>query len=205
MLTDNNKGVTNTGRGTPLQDAARFYCAYVFKEFADGTDGGWDRVGGGDPLIPSSAVAWPRMRDDFIKLVRKYWPATATAGDVATAFDRMLVQWKAAAKKVADAKHHAKASTAVVVHSADRDNADKTTLSCCGKELRIETSALAMLRERFDRYAPNLDDDDDRLDEYDDETFITVPTPLKCRFDIIPSICLCFGCYCINLSVEWSR
>ena len=54
-----------------MQAAAKFFCAYVFKEFTDGVEAAphsehWSRVGGcTDPLIPSDAVAWPSMCDDF--------------------------------------------------------------------------------------------------------------------------------------------
>ena len=174
-------------KGTPRQDAARFFCAYVFKAFADGGDGGWGHVGGvNDPLIPSSVVAWPSLKEDFSVLIRKYWAATTTGSDITAALDRMLKQWKAAARRVTEARTHTKALSAVVQHSSNPGDLEKTVLSCCGRELVIETFALTMLRERFDRYATTINDDD-RLEVYDDETFFTIAFTMQMRYESLAS------------------
>lgn len=194
LITDKKRtGPKNrTAAGMPMQAAAKFFSAYVFKEFTHGgsTAGvasesdSWSRVGGcTDPLIPASAVAWPTMRDDFSVLVQKFWlPSKASAKDVGETFIDMLAQWKAAAKRVAEAATHAKARHAVVQQSNVEGDPNMSCLSCCGKTLFIHTLVLTMLRERYNRYAPKLDGEV-CVDPSDDGVFLTVVFNMQMRYE----------------------
>eukprot|EP01043_Picozoa_sp_COSAG02_P020114 COSAG02_NODE_985_length_15457_cov_108.738247_2_plen_467_part_00 len=184
LLKDKRRtGIKNSGM--PMQAAAKFFCAYIFKEFTyGGSPTSWSRVGAfKDPLIPASAVAWPTMRDEFSVLVQKFWsPTKASPRDVEEAFVDMLAQWKAAAKRVAEAATHPKASQAVVQQSTDKGDPNMICLSCCGKTLRIQTVVLTMLRERYNRYAPQLDSGV-CVDPSDDRLFQTVTFNMQMRYE----------------------
>lgn len=200
LITDKKRAGTRKrdATGTPMQAAAKFFCAYIFKEFTDGIrdveteaqSDCWNRVGGyKDPLIPASAVAWPTMRDDFSVLVKKYWsPSKAAVREVTETFVDLLSQWKAAAKRVQDASTHPKASRVVVRYSIDQADSSQACLSCCvdgavWKTLQIQTVMLTMLRERYNRYAPQLDGAQGNVDESDDDTFFTVVFNMQLRYE----------------------